>query len=197
MASILEDVAVKRSLILRLAAGVSWSGLAVVLLSVAVVILAMRDTHDWFIPPTGPGFLRAGELADLYVQNEASQMVMLQNNWTAETLPKVQEVFQRLLDPSLRKAYETKTALDERKVVKEAKIALAQFVVTGVDILRKQGDRRRVLVHGVRSLYIGSTVSAEEVTIDMGLEPDYATGRPTGLKIMSLVPSRPLKLATP
>ncbi len=195
MASVLDEIAAKRSLLMRLATGLSASGLANVLLSLAVLLLALRETRDWFVPPTGPGFLKPGELVDSYVQYEASQMVLLQNNWTAETLPQVQAAFQRLLDPATRKAYDTKTAPDERKVVKEAKIVLSQFVVTGVDILKRQGSKRRVLVHGIRTLYIGSTPSAEEVTIDLGLEPDTATGRPNGLKIMSLVPSHPLKVA--
>jgi hypothetical protein len=195
MASLLDDIAMKRSLILRLITGMSASGLANVLLGVAVLVLAMRDTRDWFVPATGPGFLRPGELVDSYVAEEAQGMAMLQQNWTHETLEAVQKQFERLLDPPLRKTYKEKTAPEERKAVKEHKIVLSQFVATGVDVLKRQGQKRRVLVHGIRTLYIGSTPSSEPVTIDMGLEPDRSAGRPTGLKIMSLVPSPPLKVA--
>ena len=195
MATLLEDTATQRSLIVRLATGLSTSGLVNVLLSVAVVVLAMRDTRDWFVPPTGAGFLRPGELLDSYVAHEAKSMVVLQNNWAHDTLDDVQKEFQRLLDPSLHKTYKEQTAPEERKAVKDAKIVLSQFVCTGVDVLKRQGQKRRVLVHGLRTLYIGSTPSTEAVTIDLGLEPDAATGRPNGLKIMSLTPSHPLKVA--
>ena len=195
MASLLDDTANKRSLIFRLATGLSSSGIVNVFLSVAVLVLAMRDTRDWFVPPTGAGFLKPGELAPGYIANEAQHMAFLQNNWTAETLPQVQTAFKQLLDPSLRKTYEEKTAPEERKAVRESKIVLSQFIHTGVDIVRSSGQKRRVLVHGLRTLFIGTTPSTEAVTIDMGLEPDTSTGRPTGLKIMSIVPSHPLKVA--
>jgi hypothetical protein len=50
-------------------------------------------------------------------------------------------------------------------------------------------------VHGIRTLVIGSTPSPEAVTVTLGLEPDTSRGRPHGLKIMSDVPSHPLKVA--
>ena len=195
MASLLDETSTQRSLIMRLATTCSASGLTICLLSVAVVVLAMRETRDWFVPPTGPGFLRPGELLDSYVSHEASQAAQLQNNWTAETLPQVQAAFKQLLHPSQRKTYEEKTMPDERKVVKDAKILLSQFVVTGTDIVKRSGVRRRVLVHGVRTLYVGGTPNAEPVTIDLGLEPDTSAGRPNGLSIMSVISSHPLKLA--
>lgn len=195
MASLLEDIADKRSLIFRLATGCSTSGIALVVLSVAVLVLALRDTRDWFVPATAPGYLSPGELSDAYVGPEAEHIVRLQNTWTAETLPAVQAAFQRLLHPTTRKEYETKTAPDERKLVKDHKILLSQFVVTGHDIVKRAGNKRRVLVHGIRTLYIGGTPDGEAVTIDLGLEPDTTSGRPTGLTVMSLVPSHPLKVA--
>ena len=195
MASLTDDTATRRSLILTLATGLTCSGLLNVLLGVAVVLLATKTTQDWFVPPTGPGFLRPGVLADDYVQNEAKHMAFLQNNWTAETLPQVQQLFKQLLDPSLQKEYDTKTAPEERKVVKEAKIVLSQFVPTGSDILRAVGKRRKVLVHGIRTIYIGGTPDPQDVTIEIGLEPNISNSRPNGLKIMYLVPSHPLKIA--
>lgn len=194
MASLLTDTATERSLILRLATGCALGGIGLAILSGVVLMLIMRDPLYFFIPPTGPGFLRPGELTPSYVQHEASQMALLQNNWTAETLPHVQAAFRQLLDPSLRKAYDEKTVPEERKVVKESKIVLSQCVVTGVDVLKSQGQKRRVLVHAVHTLYIGSTPSSEAVTIDLGLEPDTSTGRPHGLKIMSIKQSHPLKI---
>lgn len=197
MASILDDTAIKRSLILRLATGVSGSGLANVLLSLTVLVLAMRDTRDWFIPPTGPGFLRAGELVDDYVIHEAEHIALLHHTWSAETLEQTQKNFARLLDPSQRKDYEEKTAPAERKTVKDLKIVLSQFVVTGTEVVRpkdRKDLRRRVLVHGIRTLYIGSTPSDEPVTLDLGLEPHRSAGRPHGLKVMRFVPSPPLKV---
>jgi hypothetical protein len=185
-----EDSALRTLLLITLVLSLSLVGVSAV-----AVVLAVRSTQEYFIPPTGPGYVRPGEINNGYVQGEASQMALLRHNWTAETLPHAQTQFKALLAPPVRKTFEGKIAPEELRLVKQHKITWSQFVVTGTDLVQCRQQTCRVLVHGIRSLWMGNTVSDEDITVDVVLAPITTNGHAAGLQIVDMQDTHPLKLA--
>jgi hypothetical protein len=178
----------------RLIGLVACLGFLTLLLGLAVVVLALRDTRDWFVPPTQPGYLRPGELAPDYLTHEAALMAELRLNWTKDSLPHKQQQFKTLLTATRRKAYD-QTMHDEVKFVKENKIQLSQFTTTRVEPLAERNGQYKILVHGLRTILIHNIPNDEAVTVVLVVRPLRLHGRPHGLEIVDIDDSPLLKIA--
>lgn len=193
MAGLLHDVAEERSIVMLLSGAlVGVSLVALIAIGIAAGLF-LRKTPIYFIPPTGPGFVHAGELSDGYVTGEASRVVLEKHFWTTKTLSHAQNLFKARLHPRLLKSYEKDTIPAEAKLAKDHKLG-SHFAITETEVVDRVGDQRRVFVHGIRTLWFGGIARDEEVTVTLVLIPLMVHGFPQGLQIWDFKETPPLQV---
>jgi hypothetical protein len=193
MAGLLQAMAEEESRVLLLSSALVGVTLIALIAVGTVAGLLLRKTPVYFIPPTGPGFVHAGDLDNGYVESEASRFVLEKHMWTTKTLPHAQNLFKARLHPRLIKTYEKETMPAEAKLAKDHKLG-SQFAVTHTETVDRVGNQRRVFVHGIRSLWFGGIMREEEVTVTLVLMPIIINGLPQGLQVFDYKETPPLQV---
>lgn len=194
MADVLTEAATEHSLLLKLATALLPLSVGVLLLGGAAVYTVLQPVRAYFVPTGFTGMLRAGELTEEYLGERASQMAELRYIFNWKNLTRKQTQFQALLVPPRAKTFKEKTAPEELKLAKQFQVR-SDFVVTNVEVLARQGAHYRVLVHGLRSLWINGVADDDEMTITFILTPFTKGGNPQGLQITDYQGTPPLKVA--